>query len=108
MNEKNENVLYLPLAKKWFLMIKSGIKKEEYRSLTKFYYSRLTKTVDGKLAFKEYDTIEFTMGYPRKDETDRRIRYKFGGIRIGTGNPLCGAKYGQDYFVIKIGDRVPL
>ena len=24
MNEKNENVLYLPLTKKWFLMIKEA------------------------------------------------------------------------------------
>jgi len=108
MNEKNENVLYLPLTKKWFLMIKSGIKKEEYRDLTKFYYSRLTKTIDEKVVFKNFDIIEFTMGYPKKDETNRRIRYKFGGISIGKGNPLWGAKYGKEYFIIKIGERIAI
>lgn len=104
--EEKERVLYLPLTKKWFMMIKSGIKKEEYRDLSKFYYSRLTKMVDEKIEFKDFDVIEFTMGYPKKDDMSRRIRYEFGGINIGRGNPLWGATRNQECFIIKIGKRI--
>ena len=34
------NTLYLPLKKKWFEMIKSGEKKEEYREIKPYYTSR--------------------------------------------------------------------
>ena len=34
-------MLTLPIKKKWFDMIKSGEKKEEYREITPYYNSRL-------------------------------------------------------------------
>lgn len=36
-------MLILPIKKKWFDMIKSGEKKEEYREITPYYKSRLEK-----------------------------------------------------------------
>lgn len=36
-------MLVLPINKKWFELIISGEKKEEYRSLTPYYRSRLKK-----------------------------------------------------------------
>ena len=37
-------ILYLPLKKKWFDMIVSGIKKEEYREINEYWTKRLVET----------------------------------------------------------------
>lgn len=117
--------LTLPLNKKWFDMIKSGKKKEEYRKIKPFWIKRLlectehdldaiwntfaafpdtTKQLNKELeylnAFKSFDSIVFTLGYPKADDTERRIEFKNPKIRIGQGRYEWGAKPGQNYFVI--------
>lgn len=100
-------VLTLPLKKKWFDMIKSSEKKEEYRdgSMSFYWANRLrerTKTSDGwKYGdFKQFDRLVFTLGYPKADDTERRLEFKNPRIRIGTGKPEWGAEPGKLYFVI--------
>lgn len=66
-------VLTLHLKKKWFDMIKSGVKKEEYREFNEFWIKRLTWTnryskeqrnpFNGTILF---DRLVFTLGYPKK------------------------------------------
>ena len=106
-----QNILYLPLKKKWFDMIVSGIKKEEYREINDYWTKRLVETegnlIDG-FTFKQYDFIEFTLGYPAADNTDARARFKFAGIEKTTGCPEWGAEPGKRYYVIKIGERIKL
>lgn len=99
--------LTLPLKKKWFDMIKVGEKLEEYRdgSMSFYWANRLrerTKTSDGwKYGdFKHFDRIVFTLGYPKADDTERRLVFKNPKIRIGTGKPEWGAEPGKQYFVI--------
>jgi hypothetical protein len=110
--------LTLSLKKKWFDMIKSGEKKEEYRELKyhwltmlfrvkdvqKFYgVSDMTPLANGiaQEAFaKEYDRLVFTLGYPKADDTERRLTFKNPRIRIGTGRHEWGAEHGEKYFVI--------
>lgn len=99
--------LTLSLKKKWFDMIKSGEKKEEYRdgSMSFYWSNRLrerTKTSDGwKYGnFKQFDRIVFTLGYPKADDTERRLTFKNPKIRIGTGRTEWGAEPGKNYFVI--------
>ena len=105
----NNNVLYLPLKKKWFDMIVSGIKKEEYREINDYWTKRLVKT-EGNLiddfTFKHFDYVEFTLGYPSADNTDARARFKFDGIEKNTGRIEWGAESEKIYYVIKIGERV--
>jgi len=59
------NELYLVLQKKWFDMILSGEKKEEYRDFTEYYVSRLgVLDKDGELIdTKKFDTVRFQLGY---------------------------------------------
>ena len=106
--------LTLPLKKKWFDMIKSGEKKEEYRDTNYYWVARLLKNArnpisgnfespDGRTfvkEFKRFDTLVFTLGYPKADDTERRLVFKNPSIRIGEGKPEWGAKAGKLYFVI--------
>lgn len=100
--------LVLPLKKKWFDMIKSGEKLEEYREINEYWKKRLTLWLFMGESFrdndvivpKEYDTITFTLGYPRKDDTERRITFKNPSIWIGEGLEKWGAEKGKQYFII--------
>lgn len=53
-------MIILPIKRKWFNMIKSGVKTEEYRELKPYYKSR----------FREFDfyrlvAVKFRNGYSR-------------------------------------------
>ena len=99
--------LTLSLKKKWFVMIKSGVKKEEYRAFNEFWVKRLTWTIryseeqrnpfNGTILF---DRLVFTLGYPKANDTERRLEFKNPKIRIGAGRPEWGAEPGKNYFVI--------
>jgi len=101
--------LTLPLKCKWFNMIKAGIKKEEYREIKPFWKKRLRnialKTNLSTIyeGFQRYDRLVFTLGYPKADDTERRLEFKNPCIRIGTGKPEWGAEPDKTYFVITWG-----
>ena len=94
--------LTLSLKKKWFDMIKAGVKKEEYRAITPYWIKRLLENPEDKerAKFKSFDRLVFTLGYPKADETERRLSFKNPRIRVGTGRPEWGAEPGKQYFVI--------
>jgi hypothetical protein len=98
--------LTLSLKKQWFDMIKAGVKKEEYREIKPFWTKRLRNVVLKNAlstvyeGFQRYDTLVFTLGYPKADDTERRLTFKNPRIRIGTGRPEWGAEPGEQYFVI--------
>lgn len=126
--KKQENILYLPLKKKWFDMIKSGIKKEEYREINKYWCRRLYECYTDKPGhygqcqtfnqptdryefscpchecdmgrLKNFDKVVFTLGYPKADDKERHIEFDNPVITIGKGKPEWGADEGKDYFVI--------
>ena len=85
--------LTLSLKKQWFDMIKSGEKKEEYREIKPYYTSRLTiqasddydLILSGEISatFQYFDRLVF-LGYPKADDTERRLEFKNPKIRIGT------------------------
>lgn len=118
------NTLYLPLKKKWFNMIKDGIKKEEYREIKPFYIKRFIKfkplkidlindyekgfdegEINGMeneltITSQKFKKVVFTLAYPSTEEKDRRIKFNNPKIRIGEGKPEWGAEPGKKYFVI--------
>lgn len=89
--------LYLVLKNPWFDMIKSGEKKEEYRELSEFYKRRF---YDKSGNLKKFDTLEFVLGYPRKDDMSKRLFFSEPTITIRQGKPEWGAEAGKEYFVI--------
>ena len=92
-------MLILPIKKKWFDMIKSGEKKEEYREVKPYYTSRFGFKDDGKLKTYRVSTwVKLRNGYSKKSPT---IECKVA-IEKGTGKPEWGAEPNKLYYVLKI------
>lgn len=104
-------MLTLPIKKKWFDMIISGEKQEEYREIKLYWTKRLLKTdIDFDLEKlknqlrKEnsclYRTIILRNGYSKNS---RSIKCRVS-ISIGYGNLDWGAIPGKEYYILKILD----
>lgn len=87
-------MLTLPIKKRWFDMILSGAKKEEYRELTPYYDSRLHK-----LCGNPFVIIRFRNGY---NSTSPFIDCRVFIRRGMEGNPEWGAEKGVKYYNIQI------
>lgn len=83
-------MLVLPIKKKWFDMILSGEKKEEYREIKRYYESRLD--------YQEFKDIIFRNGYSRKSPY-LKARVK---IKKGYGKEEWGAEPWKKYYVLEI------
>lgn len=94
-------MLTLPIKKKWFDMICSGEKKEEYREITPYYTSRF-KTI-GLLDKHDNPTeedaiIKLRNGYSREaDYVVVRVK-----LRKGEGFTMWGAIPDEWYYVLRI------
>ena len=125
-----KRVLSLVVKKKWFDMIASGEKQEEYRELTNYWAERLFCKIPlpsgGYLSpwydiqrgdydnkgwkkafgredapiFEEFREVEFRNGYGKDSP---KITLQFRGIEIRAGNTDWGAEKHKRYFVIKLG-----
>lgn len=104
------SILVLPIKKKWFEMIASGEKKEEYREIKPYYDSRIGRVVCGfpfKMCAKSF--IEERLG---KQIIDVIFRNGYSPlspeiwckciVTIGEGKVEWGAKAGEKYYVLKI------
>jgi hypothetical protein len=110
-------------------MTAKGIKTEDYRELTPYWYARLV--IDPKLKFRKYTMLDLThidyrvfedpdffksikfkkftankvtMGYPSRANASKRLYLNHLGIEVRTGKPEWGAEPDKLYFVIKHGD----
>lgn len=94
-------MLTLPIKKKWFDMILSGEKKEEYREIKPYYTTRLNKIfnmVDEiPLDFAEIE-VKFTNGYGNKVPSfiaDCHLEKR-------AGKEEWGAEPNKEYYVLVI------
>ena len=85
-------ILHLTLKRKWYDMIESGIKREEYREIKPYWEIRL--------AHKKFDAVCFQNGYS-KDA--RRMTWEVDCIVQSLGYPEWGAPEKQKVFVISLG-----
>lgn len=108
---KTEKVLTLTVSKKWFDMIVTGEKTEEYREIKPYWIKRLTtncevaydvaaETYCGMVLYRPYTHVLFINGY-RKDSP--RIEKKIESITIGKPKKgLCPDKWlDTEFFIIK-------
>jgi len=123
------NTLNLTLRKKWFDLIASGEKTEEYREIKPYWIHRLAtfyrwlypddinNTFD-EIAkpkhpdthqsmfnfsggkFKHFDTITFRNGYAKNAPT---VIVECKGITIGTCRPEWSDNAQGDHFIISLG-----
>jgi hypothetical protein len=115
----NRKILHLTLKKKWFDMIASGEKKEEYREIKKYWIERLTwheyhtyghlellhALVNKDALRRDFDAVEFKNGY-RKDAPTLLVEFK--GIKYAPARPeWIYNDNGSWYFVIQLGEIIP-
>ena len=94
-------MLILPIKKKWFDMIRSGEKKEEYREIKPYWTSRFNnmkfaefKIIDDEVTF----LIVFRNGYSIfSPELKCRC-----SLRKGHGKEEWGAEPGKEYYILEI------
>ena len=89
-------MLILPIKKKWFDMIKSGEKKEEYREIKPYWTTRLMNEM--KKNFRISTWVLFRNGY-RKDSPTIKCKCV---LRKGTGKPEWGAEPNKEYYILDI------
>lgn len=99
-------MLILPIKKKWFEMIRSGEKKEEYREIKPYYNKRFGNVLVGfslgNVEVMLYANIEFRVlfrnGYSNNSP---EIECKCTLDR-GTGKKEWGAEEGKEYYILRI------
>lgn len=111
-------ILDLVLMGKWYDMIESGEKQEEYRQDKPYWRRRLLKcygwidwckdavqcdrcSIFRRSPWKDYTHVRFRRGYTR-----RTLLFRLNGFAYGNGNPEWGAPAERDVFIIKFGERV--
>ena len=104
-------MLILPIKKKWFDMILSGEKKEEYREIKPYYTTRflnsghLIQMVDvlhpekePKIVNNGSNWVIFRNGYSNDSLSFKALV----SVIAGKGNPEWGAEPGKEYYVLNI------
>lgn len=132
---KDNKTLHLILKRKWWDMIASGEKKEEYRDFSSFYIKRLCDNPcfdkDGQLIGRK-PINDYTISACEREGIDLRdalkngnmifkdytyvcfhlgytnvtMTFKILSISVKIGNPDWGAELNKKYFVIKLGERI--
>lgn len=101
--------LHLVLKAKWYDMIASGEKKEEYREIKPYWVERLLECVGedeegdtcSHVLYVDYDRVCFHRGY-----TSTTMTFVVESIDVGQGKPEWGAPADRDVFIIKLGERL--
>ena len=105
-------VLRLTLKKKWYDMILSGEKKEEYREIKAYWISRFSAgnynkwPIESARSFmynspmNNFDLVEFKNGYGKNAPT---MVVEFKGIRIGEARPEWSDNWQGEVFAISLG-----
>ena len=119
--------LDLVLKKKWYDMIESGEKTEEYREIKQYWIQRLMRQLsiyacnyekvdketelfyseepkllkravwEGGMIFKDFDQVTFHLGYAKNRPS---MTFELDKIKIGKGKSEWGAEDDKLYFVI--------
>jgi len=111
--------LHLTLKRKWFDLIASGEKKEEYREIKPYWEQRFTPTYvlnqndkpksvlhqgfNILLVGNTWDTVTFRNGYAKNAPT---IVVQFLGISVGAAKPEWSDNWQGEVFILKLGEVI--
>lgn len=105
MKEKEYDMILL-IKKKWFEMILSGEKKEEYRENKKYYRRRLENIFNtnilNSILKQGYGTIPFKVLFRNGYNQNSPSFVATVKLRLGFGKPEWGAEEGKLYYVLSI------
>lgn len=91
-------MLVLPIKKKWFDMIVSGEKKEEYREIKPYWSRRFWNTGLSIWDPDAIKTVIFRNGYRNKSlQIKARVTW-----RKGLGKEEWGAEPNKEYYILEI------
>jgi acetate kinase len=106
----NGKILRLTLKKKWFDMILSGEKKEEYREIKRYWIHRLCNEIEYELnygswdaVFNKFDFIIFTNGYGKNAPT---LLVEWVSTEVGKAKTEWSDNWQGDVFVISLGSII--
>ena len=117
MNQKPIKILHQSLKAKWYRMIEAGIKTEEYREATSYWCKRFLGVEGLAIAYRlgtkdankaGYTHVQFSLGYPKKDDESRRMTFELKGIEYREGREEWGAEKDKKYLVEVLGRRTTL
>lgn len=102
---REKPILHLNLKKKWFDLIASGEKKEEYREVKPFYDRIFSRSysdikIGGKYYRAEDVVVCFSNGYSKNR---RQIFVELEDLIFGFGDPAFGAEENKAYYILKLG-----
>ena len=87
--------LVLPVKGIYFDQIKAGTKTEEFRLCTPYWRKRL----EGRT----YDQVTLTLGYPARDDAERRLTFPWRGYAVKTITHEHFGPEQVEVFAIKVG-----
>ena len=105
VSRKDCVILPLVLKKRWYDMIASGVKKEEYRQYKDFWITRIEKWQDSRFSnnLQKVDVIAFSCGYKKPD-----MFFVCDRILIKEGTPKH-PEWGEPnirHFALGLGERI--
>ena len=101
----------LPIKKKWFDMIKSGEKTEEYREIKPYWTKRFYKAFDGLTLIRDEETWQiYYIKHAHHGSVLLRNGYRKNApmifcdieLCVGYGKKEWGANPNQMYYILKI------
>lgn len=113
-----EKILRLTLKKKWFDMIASGEKKEEYREIKIYWTNRLVNKPFSQMSksdinllkqdlyacptefWRKYDSVMFTNGY---SSDSPQMKVELLGVELGYSKGKWCDGIEEYFYVIKLG-----
>ena len=109
---KHANTLHLVLKGKWYDMIASGEKTEEYREMKQYWLKRILGVSTPSLPVltlialqiskqTKYERVCFHRGY-----TNRTMIFEIKDISVGKGKAPWGAPVDKKVIIIKLGSKI--
>lgn len=101
-------VLPLVLKKRWFDLVATGQKKEEYRDFTEYWHVRLRNLLDRSYAGGVPPVVEFRLGYAAHA---RRTAFLVDGVHFRALYRFEHPDWGEPcrmHYVVRLGERVVL
>jgi hypothetical protein len=109
MNNQDK-MLELVLKGKWFDMIESGVKKEEYRDLKPYWWKRIfTSNYENPAALLvggyngRFSCVRFRRGYQKNAPT---MVWKLGHVGIGHAKPEWAEGHMNKMIVLPLHQRI--
>jgi hypothetical protein len=92
-----KRILHLNLKAEYFNEIKKGNKVYEYRRITPYWRKRLKD--------REYDEVHVKLGYPKKGDRGRTLKFKWNGYMVTKIKHKHFGQYPVVVFAIRLFDE---